>query len=147
MQSVEDRRSHAERGNEVTRSDRARSIVELGAMKEERAGGQEHDRSDGQNPAGRLAGDRDELQPGGRNNAQRGSRLVHQATTVERDRDSFYRAGHVPQRTPPLASLLPQIKAVANRLLPGEEVSLDVVRDLVSGPYLDTLCTAVFDSP
>ena len=54
-------------------------------------------------------------------------------------------ANHAPLKTPALASVLPQIKAVAARLLPTEGASVHI-RDVVSGPYMDALCTAVFDS-
>lgn len=66
-------------------------------------------------------------------------------------------------RAPPLASLLPQIKAIATKLLPGESEAVgggavganggaaveisEEIRELVSGPYLDAFCMAVFDTP
>lgn len=48
-------------------------------------------------------------------------------------------------RSPPLASLLPQIKATAAALVPSAQSSVSV-HDLVSGPILDSLCISVFDS-
>lgn len=52
----------------------------------------------------------------------------------------------VPTHTPPLASLLPALKNVSSKVLPSAGVSA-CVRDIAGGPYLDALCTAVFDSP
>ena len=50
-------------------------------------------------------------------------------------------------RCPPLASLLPQIKAISTSLLPGDpRGSVDVARDLLGGPLLEALCTAVVDA-
>lgn len=73
-------------------------------------------------------------------------------------------------RAPPLASILPQIKTIAMRMLPsgvgngnssgsssgGALVSAAVdegaalsaeIRDIASGQYLDAFCIAVFDTP
>ncbi len=49
----------------------------------------------------------------------------------------------------PLASLLPQIKAVAAKLLPSsmDSVVSAEVRDISSGPGLDSFCIAIFDAP
>ncbi|KAJ1407749.1 Peroxin-3 [Ochromonadaceae sp. CCMP2298] len=54
-------------------------------------------------------------------------------------------------RTPPLASLLPQIKAVAGKLLPTASaghggVSAEV-KEISQGPYLEAFCIAIFDAP
>jgi hypothetical protein len=67
-------------------------------------------------------------------------------------------------RTPPIASLLPQLKAIAREMLPaapaptaaaaaaaapaGSMSSLLTaeVRDIASGAALDTLCVAIFDA-
>jgi len=52
-----------------------------------------------------------------------------------------------PMRTPPLASILPHIKSIAAELLPTNSQQLTVnIRDLVSGPILDSLCLSVFDA-
>jgi hypothetical protein len=58
-------------------------------------------------------------------------------------------ASHDALRTLPLASLLPQIKAIAARLLPAslDTVVSPEVRDISSGPCLDSFCIAVFDAP
>jgi len=65
--------------------------------------------------------------------------------------------------TPPLASLLPQLKAIARDMLPAAPVPgaapnskavssssallTQEVRDIASGAALDTLCVAIFDAP
>eukprot|EP00600_Ochromonadales_sp_CCMP1393_P001317 CAMPEP_0174992066 /NCGR_PEP_ID=MMETSP0004_2-20121128/22293_1 /TAXON_ID=420556 /ORGANISM="Ochromonas sp., Strain CCMP1393" /LENGTH=336 /DNA_ID=CAMNT_0016245989 /DNA_START=365 /DNA_END=1375 /DNA_ORIENTATION=+ len=67
-------------------------------------------------------------------------------------------------RTPPLASLLPQIKSIASNLLPSSTspaasharghdaaaatavVSAEV-KEISSGPYLEAFCIAIFDAP
>jgi hypothetical protein len=58
-------------------------------------------------------------------------------------------------RAPPLASLLPQIKSIATKLLPSAAaegaaeagtISAEI-REISSGPYLDAFCIAVFDTP
>ena len=60
-------------------------------------------------------------------------------------------------RAPPLASLLPQIKSIATNLLPtvgaggeGEKDSFGmvsaVVKELSSGPYLESFCIAILDT-
>ena len=49
-------------------------------------------------------------------------------------------------RTPPLASLLPQIKAIASRMLPSANEDLtSLVKEVAAGPILNALCEAVFD--
>lgn len=48
-------------------------------------------------------------------------------------------------RTPPLASLLPQVKAIASSFLPNDVRSVDI-KELFSGPILESLCVAVFDA-
>ena len=62
--------------------------------------------------------------------------------------------GHgFPNRTIPLANLLPQIKAVANRLVP-KDVSANLnsghgrshIRHIINGSTLNSLCAAVLDS-
>lgn len=63
--------------------------------------------------------------------------------------------GHL--RAPPLASILPQVKAVATKLLPttltpslggdgAVALSADV-KAISSGPYLEAFCIAIFDTP
>lgn len=50
-------------------------------------------------------------------------------------------------RSPPLASLLPQLKGAALKLLPSDPsaaISADV-REMLSSPALDTLCVSLFD--
>lgn len=52
--------------------------------------------------------------------------------------------------SPPLASLLPQIKAISAKLLP-TDIDYDgfinsEVRDVSSGPYLDSFCISAFDA-
>ena len=67
--------------------------------------------------------------------------------------------GQPVMRTPPLASLLPQIKSLAGKLLlagpeggpaggtVGEPASLsEEIREISTGPYLDAFCLAVFDA-
>jgi hypothetical protein len=56
-------------------------------------------------------------------------------------------AGAASARTnsPPLASLLPQIKAIASSLLPNDLRSVDI-REISSGPILEALCVSVFDA-
>jgi hypothetical protein len=56
-------------------------------------------------------------------------------------------AGHLQQRTPPLATLLPQLKATTARLMPSTDVLSAEVREIRSGTALDTLCIFLFDSP
>ncbi len=49
-------------------------------------------------------------------------------------------------RTPPLASLLPQVKAIASRMLPSANEGLtSVVKEVSAGPILNALCEAVYD--
>ena len=68
-------------------------------------------------------------------------------------------------RAPPLASLLPQIKSIATKLLPtaanggssggdsfsdnygGSGVVSAEVKEISSGPYLEAFCIAIFDAP
>ncbi len=52
-------------------------------------------------------------------------------------------------KTLPLASLLPQIKAVATRLLPSstEQPLGAEIRDISSGPCLESFCVSIFDAP
>jgi hypothetical protein len=60
-------------------------------------------------------------------------------------------------RAPPLASILPQVKSIATRLLPSgteagavgdaEENLSPEIREIASGQYLDAFCVAVFDVP
>ena len=52
---------------------------------------------------------------------------------------------HSDSRAPPFASLLPQIKAIASSLLPNDARSVDI-RDIVSGPLVESLCDSVFDA-
>ena len=60
--------------------------------------------------------------------------------------DSPAAGGANQYRTPPLASLLPQIKAIASRMLPGANEGLtSVVKEVAAGPILNALCEAVFD--
>ena len=70
--------------------------------------------------------------------------------------------GHTPSssatlRAPPLASLLPQVKAIASNLLPtvgavgeGREDSFGMVsaevKEISSGPYLESFCIAILDT-
>jgi hypothetical protein len=56
-------------------------------------------------------------------------------------------AGHVQARTPPLASLLPQLKASAAKLVPSDSSLCHEVREIAAGPALDTLCIYLFNSP
>ena len=74
-------------------------------------------------------------------------------------------AGAGAMRTPPIASLLPQLKAIAKEMLPAAPASRSSsgstsaasvppasslltaeVRDIASGAALDTLCVAIFDA-
>ena len=50
----------------------------------------------------------------------------------------------VPLHTPALASLLPAMKTISSKFLPLSSAS-NYVKDIIGGPYLDALCTAVFD--
>ncbi len=51
-------------------------------------------------------------------------------------------------RSPPLASILPQLKSIANRLLPDSpDTPLNSdLRNLSSGTLLDSLCISIFDA-
>lgn len=50
--------------------------------------------------------------------------------------------------SPPLASVLPQVKAIAEHMLPGKLEPLpQEAKDIIAGTALDTLCVALFDSP
>lgn len=48
-------------------------------------------------------------------------------------------------RSPPLASVLPQLKAICSRLLPDDTICPDV-KEIYSGPSLDALCISIFDA-
>jgi len=48
-------------------------------------------------------------------------------------------------RSPPLASVLPQLKAICSRLLPDDTICPDV-KEIYSGPSLDALCVSIFDA-
>lgn len=48
-------------------------------------------------------------------------------------------------RSPPLASVLPQLKAICSRLLPDDAICPDV-KEIYSGPSLDALCVSIFDA-
>lgn len=51
------------------------------------------------------------------------------------------------ERSPPLASLLPQLKAISARLLPADPDTISYeVKDVSNGIALDNLCLAVFDA-
>lgn len=65
-------------------------------------------------------------------------------------------------RTPPLASLLPQVKSVALNLLPAglqlmeaedvggrasDSIVTPEVKEIASGPFLEAFCIAIFDAP
>lgn len=57
--------------------------------------------------------------------------------------------GHdMASRAPPLASLLPQLKSLASRLLPDskETAITSDVKVVSSGPLLDSLCISIFDA-
>jgi hypothetical protein len=51
-------------------------------------------------------------------------------------------------RTPPLASLLPQMKVISTRLLPEDldDDSIELKHILSSGPLLDSFCLSLFDA-
>lgn len=50
--------------------------------------------------------------------------------------------------SPPLASVLPQIKAIAEHMLPGKlDPMPQEAKDIIAGTALDTLCVQLFDSP
>lgn len=59
-------------------------------------------------------------------------------------------SSHSSLRSLPLASLLPQVKAVASRLLPISAVQSDgltaELKEISSGPLLDGLCISIFSS-
>lgn len=66
-------------------------------------------------------------------------------------------------KTPPLASILPQIKAISLKTLSENKTTSDTtssttsnttativsneIRDISSGPYLEAFCLAIFDTP
>ena len=69
---------------------------------------------------------------------------------------------HATLRTLPLASLLPQVKAIAARLLPSQSPSSSSsaaaaaaasaalppeLKEISSGPIIDGLCISIFNSP
>ena len=62
---------------------------------------------------------------------------------------------HATLRTLPLASLLPQVKAIATRLLPSQSPSSTStaavlpteLKEISSGPIIDGLCISIFNSP
>ena len=61
---------------------------------------------------------------------------------------------HATLRTLPLASLLPQVKAIAARLLPSQSPSSAAsaalppeLKEISSGPIIDGLCISIFNSP
>ena len=58
---------------------------------------------------------------------------------------SDYSSSSSPLRSPPLASLLPQLKAICSRLLPDDAICQDV-KEVYSGPSLDALCVSIFDA-
>jgi hypothetical protein len=71
------------------------------------------------------------------NNASTGSQQLHQQQ--QQQQQQHY-------RTPPLASLLPQMKSIAARMLPSVHDGLTVeAREIAEGPILNALCEAVFD--
>ena len=47
--------------------------------------------------------------------------------------------------SPPLASLLPQLKSLASSLLPLEGVGYEI-SDIYAGPAIDSLCVSIMDS-
>lgn len=49
-------------------------------------------------------------------------------------------------RSPPLASLLPQMKALVGDLLPEKTAGSAHFKTLAAGPLLDSLCFAVLDA-
>lgn len=60
-------------------------------------------------------------------------------------------ASWLPMKTPPLASLLPQLKAASFLLLPNSPkqspMTIDAnIRSIISGHVLDSLCMSVFDA-
>lgn len=48
--------------------------------------------------------------------------------------------------TPPLATLLPQLKSVASRMLPADQIG-EEVRRMLQGPTLDTFCVSLLLAP
>ena len=50
-----------------------------------------------------------------------------------------------PSKSPPLATLLPQLKSSALRFLPHTGIG-ESINEIVSGPTLLTLCSAIIDS-
>lgn len=54
-------------------------------------------------------------------------------------------SGYAPQSSPPLASLLPQLKSLAGSLLPTEGVGYEV-QDISSTTALETLCLNILNS-
>lgn len=51
-------------------------------------------------------------------------------------------------RTPPLASILPQLKSLAVRLLPdnADQIDMTEVKNISMGPLLDSFCMTIFDA-
>ena len=77
--------------------------------------------------------------------------------------DSTNSSTHTVMKTPPLASILPQIKAISLKTLSENKTTSDTtstttsnttativsneIRDISSGPYLEAFCLAIFDTP
>ena len=47
--------------------------------------------------------------------------------------------------SPPLASLLPQLKSLASNLLPTEGIGYEI-NEIYTGPSIDSLCVTILES-